>query len=270
MKVSQKLSRTAELAGLRKPAGRWAAWSRVLIARYLRIPHSQHAPILLLLRQRAAASFPVQRWHRHVWRLDPTIKLAIGPFLTHINRIFRPTERPRAATEQRRDEGHGEYRLAAPSREVLPSNRFRRAKAPRPAAAPLADQRDHSYRDVMPPRQADVRAAAVVHATVTHHLSETVVKKVTEQVLRRVVHARQRIEERPVGPSVVMKHRESMPMQPAAIAVDMQPTAPRMDSRAASEAERLTTTEIHRLSERVLRELDDRVRAYRERMGKSL
>src|SRR5262249_1885851 len=146
-----------------------------------------------------------------------------------------------------------EYRLAMPSREILRPSMFRQAERTHAAARPLADEREHPYRHVMSPQRVYGPAGAVLHTAVTRHVSETTTKKITEQFLRRVVYARKRIEERPHVADVVMKHRASIAVQPAAIAVDTQPAGPRRNARTASEPASLTNADIHRLTERVLR-----------------
>jgi hypothetical protein len=268
------------------PAERWSSWARSLAERHGRIA-LRHGPLAFTLAEGPRPiSLLSQRWESYAWRLYPQINLAIGVVLREtVGAGTSIPSSPPAQIELRqailpRDDGSA----------VRLQSRNRPGSHDRPHATGLELEQRHALRSInaaaLTPlgyvfNRLDARGTAIQSR---HGLSAPA----SLQLARRVVEERQRVEVRTPSTTVV-RHQQQVTTAQAGGAI----LAPQSGMRASTPAEsgvgqsasllphwasnaRAHTDDgplapaitIEQLTEQVVRQLDHRLMAYRERRGK--
>lgn len=268
------------------PAERWSRWARSLGERHGRIA-LRHGPLAFTLAEGPRSiSLRSQRWESYAWRLCPQINLAIGVVLRETVRAGTSLLwSPPAQLELRQVILPGDDASA-----VRLQSRNRLGSHDRPHATGLEREQPHALRSISAMRltplgsvfsRLDPRGTAI-------HSHQRLSAPASLQLARRVVEDRQRVEVRTPSTTVVrqQQHITTTEAERGMIAPQsrMSTSAPaesevgqsasllpdwRSNARARADAwPAAPAINIEQLTEQVVRQLDHRLMAYRERRGK--
>ncbi len=264
------------------PADRWRSWARSLVERYGRTTLRRGTLAFTLAERLRPIYLLSQRWERHTWRLGPQINLAIGAILREMGGkgtsilLARSAESefgrmPSAADERMTAGERGGSTLAGHDRlqaRPLAREHTRALGSSSPAVSlPL-----HDVFDRFNQRQTVLQVHQGLSAPASF------------QLVRRVVDERQRVEAKDHRATIVRRQRDGMSIEAGrttmAAQVGMKASAPAevgFDLSASTPTQRRTNPNawpappainIEQVTEQVLRQLDHRILAYRERRGK--
>jgi hypothetical protein len=249
-------------------ATRWAAWASQLAARRGRVTAAWRLPLPLYVRLSRAPLALYQRWLTFCTQVQPRIKISVAwregaspapanvyapqmLFLQSFAGIFRRTLRPEA---ERRAQG-----AAGLPPQAL---EFRR-----PSPAPPA--RETPSRPAMTLAVAPARAAQL--SSVLHQHFSTRREAVVTEVSRRLTRRVRRVDEVPVfRPAMALVRKEApaaAPNRPPFEAAAGQSPFERQSGRHTLPAAAVPELNVERLADQVLKQIDRRVVARRERMG---
>jgi hypothetical protein len=278
--LQQAASRWAQQARSIRRVDRWTGWARALMGRYVWIPLRQRAAAMQLLEQRAPLGMPGRRWELAALNIHPKLRLSISPLL------FRTTGKGAPAVlavpapggydaRQRQGGIASAPPLAAPAsgRQGTPAQRAPidqwqgrrtpvgsgmrlvlpgalgadRAGAPGAAGSQQSLPLARVFRRL---NAADLYEVGTVSRRHREHLAA----QRSLRILDPVTEALQRVEYRVQRTAVVLR-RQSRDI-----------TAPAVKSVAAP-APAPPAIDIGQLTEQVVRQIDNRIIAHRERMG---
>jgi hypothetical protein len=259
------------------PSERWWAWARLLAERYGRILGRHQGAAMTWVTPGTGLSQRCQRWERVVWSLHPRIDLAIGPILQQFWREEAAWLLPAPA--------HGAARSqpASAAETVILESRSAQGEAreSRPQAgvtagpAALAAQGPHAGWDLPLDRvfarvDTDEKRMGIdpkSAMTVSHTGRQVLLLREAVQVLRQSAESRLRVEE---APRLSLVTRQPVDLAPPVT------TAAERKAEHAEWGERISASpiapafDIEQLTEQVVRQIDGRLVAHRERLGRSL
>lgn len=257
-------------------ASRWASWARALAGRHTLFASWPRASKMVYIQ----AGGPVE-FHTHSTRLSlgvyPRINLAIQPILREL--ISRPAKRLR---------GNGGMAAAGPSpgplvllRQMNARERLRDLNGP--GAASSLERRDTtSIFSSEVDRTISPRGLSLVFRRLARpdELARAsggadAVHRSAEQIALRVIEQSRRIEQRAPAVSAVVARqaRQASPQSPQAAitTAGAADTAPAVKGTQfgqwPGQPSELPDAVVEQLTERVIRQIDRRVIAHRERMG---
>lgn len=248
------------------PGSRWAAWSRSLSDRHGRIAGHHRRLALTLARPLGLMLLHSQRWQHVAWTLSPRINLVLGPVLQPAGWrtfVLQPSAIGRVLVRRL-----GDGRLAGQSQPDV------RPVAPGQAAGFVSTARESLALGL--PREAGPSPVRRVFARL--HVGETVAQASQSQIVRagramvqRIVQEHQRIEMR-ITTRVVAREQRNVTSDFAPVE-GQRPTAESRfgmskGAHPVGQAMAASPIAIQQLTEQVVREIDRRLVAQRERMGK--
>lgn len=257
----QQISRWQGLSGLVNPSERWTGWARSLTERHGRIPLRHGVLTMILFQPLARLYFHCQRWQNHAGKLSPQIHLAIAPILP--SRFWKdqsvlPLDYV-GRMDRRIPVSSGQARSQAGDRVIflgsIGSNLDQSA----------LNNREIGGKNRVPLHQVFSRANGINEELQVNQSSLLVEESL--RILRRVASERQRVEERmamtPIARQLLQPSKDYLP---ATTENESQP-----ETKTGARTWQQTTTaaiNLDQLTEQVIRQLDHRLIAYRERMGK--
>lgn len=250
MKRSRSLPQWKRGAALPLPAEQWSRWARAFRDRYGRLAAHRRALTMILVQPLAWLYWLGNRWANVAFTLCPQIHLAI-------TRIFPQLFWTKFSTPRTSNSVLQFLEKALESRGRLSGNR---ASGTRRIGARLGDT---SWSIPLTQFLAPVHGHVTVQSLPNCQLSQE-----TLRILRHAVQERQRIEERVHRSMVVRKHRDDFMVEASRTAprsVPMEDFVARSQSTVAA----LPPVNIEQFADQILRHIDYRFRAYRERMGKA-
>jgi hypothetical protein len=253
--------------------GRWVGWAADLASRHQRIGAHRRRPALVLALARPALHVRCWRWRAAAWMLSPAIHLSVGPLLAAVSGPDRRVPTPRAPLASSPPAtGPLSARPAAWVGEWQPAvaSRQRRARMwrslPAPAPAPL------------------LRAVTRPHEVATAGRRDARLDVRRPGVIERVVHRRERVEIRRPAPAALLHRPAALPArdgwQPATLDAGrgwpaaaaglgaQQWSISGLRAGAPFAAQAVPKVDLQRLTDQVSQELDRRIGAHRERMGR--
>ncbi len=252
---------------------RWLDWAQSLARRHARVAESHCGLSLTFLRPAPPPLFDCERWSRAAWTIAPQINLSIGPILRSLRQ---------AASHQSKSERKAPPPSAAPSSHFAP-NSGDKTIVERWGVLSRIDGVEHieglrtfavDQRNDLPQRPLrTVFARAMVEeagerAPASRARRETLLVERSLQIARRVVEERRRVEEQARRALVARERRGAL--QDAAAAQETAAHSPR-GSRVGARGMAQTAApviDIDQLTDRVVRNIDSRIIAHRERMGR--
>ncbi len=246
-----------------KLAERWTGWAQSLAERHRRISFRHGALAMILFQPLAQVHLLCPRWQSQAWKLSPQINLAIAPILRPAVWKEHPILPPAYA-------GVMDRRIAAPSVQARGQSGDRviflsplRSSSDRSAIS----NREAGGRDRAPLQQVFGRADGINGVSRLHRPSLLVEESL--RILRRVVNERQRVEERisraPLAQQLLQPRQTSAAAERAAM---QSQTLTKAGTRTWPPTTSAPAINLEQLTEQVIRQLDNRLIAYRERMGK--
>ena len=253
-------------------AGRWTEWVSSLIDRYSSTHLRYGMPTMILVRRGAPVYMFSPILEHHVWRFYPKIDLKIGPVLQIIGVNWTGIKEATA-------KGTPTAELSYLS-DTSPKDRGQIKKE------------DYSAHEKTQPlstpyniRQSAIRRvfARVNQPYKLNLFSESLAEGERNQILRRLVQQRRRIEEviyRDTDGTHALSTKPKMPEMNLvrskknfnSFGTELNeiefPVRPRDSVRLGTHTIPQTQINVEQLTEQVIRQIDHRIRAYRERRGK--
>jgi hypothetical protein len=263
---------------------RWSLWARSLAERHNQIAFRHIEVSMTLLQMLTHMRVFRQRWQNHLWKLYPQINLSIAPILREtIWRDFGAFQRNQINSESFR----GNYLkdvstfcnrdIAGRSERFHGSLEIAGLPPHRPSRLLDSDNRGDAFSKSQFYRAPAVSAWPTPLRKVFERLSETpgvgrlyhqsLPAQQSVHILRRVVHQRQRMEEKSQDITVL---RHLLQQQEDRHAADLKPTAFATQSGIGANPQVASPPAINmeQLTEQVVRQIDRRILAWRERTGR--
>ena len=242
-----ELQRWLRLDQKNKPINRWSAWARSLTSRFETFLASPYTPAMVMIRPRAPIQLHHLKGYHYGVQLAPQINLAY-----HFHRQSAAPEIQRTLKiilekqstlikirDGQRPQGYGPppgmgRRLAVAGSKVLVT--------PHPGPLPSREE-------------GNIMTNILVHLRTDTHLHRLLVREWVEEHRRST--------------TVVLKKREHQAEPAVARELPGLRAGPGRDDRSGARMAAPTLPSLEQLTDQVMRRLDERVRAHRERLGKS-
>jgi hypothetical protein len=254
---------------------RWTGWAQSLSERYGRIPSRHHGVAMTLAQAPEWLVVHCQRWEHAAWTLCPQINLAIGPILRQTvwpGAHVLPMTQVRSASPVPVALSRQWAPARPPSESSLVSPELRDLPRPAERQPPALAASDADWR--MPLQRVFARTHVEdVHdsVTVAQVRRESLFAQQSHQILRRVSEERQRVESWQQR-NIVTRHRKeltSVITEAEAREVVMQsPRGLRVGGSGMAQMTSPPAVDIERLTDEVVRHIDRRIVAHRERLGR--
>ncbi|CAG0993155.1 hypothetical protein ANRL3_02919 [Anaerolineae bacterium] len=284
-RIIPKILKWQRQARLRTDSDRWTNWVRSLIGRYMWIPLRHHSPLMMLVQPRIPLYMRCQRWENHAWGLYPKIDLAIGPILretvlkgfsgTRMNwSDAKPMRKYSITNKEVPAEQLTEGKLK--DRNWLEVNSLVQKRTDE--FSPPGDTRQTSLNRVL--RRMNQRMRLTL-------LTQSFVEQENHKILRRVVHEQRRVEGGTLKNTngtfaistkssvpdmvVVRKRKDFSSVETDRTEMESQPHILRAGARIGQIESQTTSSpaiNVEQITEQVIRQIDYRIRAYRERRGR--
>ena len=257
----------------RPPAavGRWSQWARSMSGRHRQVVSKHRFVVMTLLRRTVPLYFSSHRWETKAWSIFPRINLAIDARSQAF--IFKTSFLSQAARVQRAlriDHQRTELtRLVEKSLESQRARSIRETIVVTPSVLNVAEVSEQRALD-------RVFRRLVVRESETH--MNGIVRSEALNIVRRVTEERRRIEERS-GTATVLRQQ-----QPVTLSQEQMNELIGRSTNPAGAVDRFGSNvrntdamptpfmtpnlNLQQLTDHVIRQIDDRIIAHKERMGK--
>jgi hypothetical protein len=236
---------------------RWLNWAQSLADRHSRVGANRRGLSLTFLQPARTPLFSCERWVRAAWTIAPQINLSISRIL----RFLQPSGE---------DESAGMRMTERRGKTIVD----RRGESPRMVAVEhieglAAKRRSDALQK--PLQRVFARAMAEESgetATASRAQRETVLLEQSLRITRRVVDERRRVEERPRR-TLVTREQRGDPRPTAAVQETVMQSPRGLQVGAQGLAQTTAPViDIEQLTDRIVRNIDSRIIAHRERMGR--
>lgn len=228
---------------------RWLGWAQSMADRHSRIAVNHRGLSLTFLHPATTLLLRCEQWRRAAWTITPQINLSISPIL----QLFQRASGRESASEQRTDRDRAPLENSVTNTQAF-----------------IIEQQSSAWQR---PLQRVFAFAMVEEAgemwPVSRARHETLLVERSLQVVRRVVDERRRVEEQ-TRRTLVAREQRSVSRTAAAAAQETVMQSPR-GLRAGAQGMMQTAAppiDIEQLTDRVVRNIDSRIIAHRERMGR--
>jgi len=256
-----------------RPANRWAAWAQTVFERHSRMPVLSRGLALVLVANRPITFEHVERRYFASANFLSQIRLAIAPVLRCLNREVRSLF-TRSTLKEYSTLGHSAM-LQTMRRDRYSNEMVRILRESHPPATPAA-----STQKIIRELSNDRYSATLVRIFNRSMLNrepetsvrrfETLVTRPGLQLIKRIVTERSRLEESVRRGSVTRVHRENTPTVQHTISerTAYESTPGRNTTSAAWLNQSTFPIDIEKLTDQVVRSIDGRIVAHRERVGR--
>lgn len=284
-KMLQEVLRWHRPARRHTPAARWSGWTQALAERYGRVARRHGPPGMILSHPRSAILY-CQRWEHIAWALSPRIALSINPLLAEIAwpgprlavpaRDLPPALRAYAHQTARPAAGSsmpGIFGLGGSQQATMTLSR-KSPTSPEDTAARIDEQLRQA---IAAERSAGTWQAPLRRVFRRSEMSQEMehavgqVARAGVEVARRVIDERQRVETRAPATGVLQPRRDSVAvMAQAAAPAGFGPTvtSPSSGWHTSGAPVAPPALDIEHLTEQVVHQIDRRIVAHRERLGR--
>lgn len=266
--------------------GRWSQWARSMSGRHRQVVSKHRFVVMTLLQRAVPLYFSSHRWEQKAWSIFPRINLAID--VRPQSYIFKSSPLSRAAQAQRilqiNNDRFEVKRLVEKSLELQQARSIRQARSD----SGTATGRTEREIVVATPSKLNVsdlsgqKALDRVFRRLVVRESETRMKGIVRtealNIVRRVTEERRRIEERSETATVLRAQRpvslNQEQMNELTGRSSNQPSALDRFGSNVRNADAMPTPfmtpnlNLQQLTDHVIRQIDDRIIAHKERMGK--
>jgi hypothetical protein len=258
------------------PARRWLGWAQRLGERYGRI-FQRHSDLSMTLMQPPALLYSCcQRWEHVAWSLYPQIKLAIHPILQQT--VWHAA--PPSLVDHQVFALSPSIRLENPATKRWLEWRPQRVKSARGEDSVTGIKQAQGPENPLfawgTPLKRVFTRFNIEHldegVTVSRVHRENLPLEQTQRIVRRVLNERQRIETRTAHQAMVIRRQQEM--TPAISVSEKSPMAMnspwglKVGTPGMSQPLPPLPMDIERLTEQVVRHIDQKIVAHRERMGR--
>lgn len=256
----------------RSPVDRWSMWALSIRDRHERTVARQGQLIMTLVQPLQMFTAINQRLEKFALAVFPTIRISIGPILQELSSVSWARD---SFVLPRLKDGYA----AIVSDRKQPQSRFSL-----PASMTLATASSHSAESapgstedtsVVSGALADFSQAPLRRLFARIHkqnagvvVKKTILENESQAIAERVVRDHSRVEQRNRGDMVIRK-----PSIPGAAAEErrseLESQFARASTRDRSWPEKAPEINVEQLTEQVIRKIDHRITAYRERLGRA-
>ena len=253
------------------PVGRWSQWARSMTGRHRQVVSKHRFVVMTLLRRTVPLYFSSHRWEQKAWSIFPRINLAIDvrsqafvfktSFLSQAARIQRAVQIERQQTEV--------TRLVEKSLALQQRRSVRETVVVTPSVLNVSEVYERSALD-------RVFRRLVVRESETH--MKGIVRNEALNIVRRITEERRRVEERSETATVLRQQ------QPVSLNQEQMNELTGRSTTNGSAVDRFGSNvrntdamptpfmtpnlNLQQLTDHVIRQIDDRIIAHKERMGK--
>lgn len=262
-----------KLSYQRPPAavGRWSQWARSMSGRHRQVVAKHRFVVMTLLRRAVPLYFSSHRWEQKAWAIFPRINLAIDARSQAF--VFKTSFLSQAAKAQRAlqiDRQQTEVtRLVEKSLESQRARSIRETTVVTPSVLNVTEVSERRALD-------RVFRRLVVRKSETH--LKGIVRTEALNIVRRVTDEHRRVEERSETATVLRQQR------PVSLNEEQMNELTGRSQTPGSAVDRFGSTvrnadamptpfmtpnmNLQQLTDHVIRQIDDRIIAHKERMGK--
>lgn len=253
--------------------GRWSHWARSMSGRHRQVVSKHRFAVMTLLRRTVPLYFSSHRWELKAWSIFPRINLAIDVRPQAF--VFKTSPLSKAAQAQRvlqiNNDRFEVKRLVEKSLELQQARRVRQERSDNGTAIGRTERETI----VVTPLNRVFRRL-VVRESETH--MKAVVRTEALNIVRRVTEERRRVEERTQTATVLRQQ------QPVSLSQEQMNELTGRSTNGTSALDRFGSNvrsadamppsfmtpnlNLQQLTDHVIRQIDDRIIAHKERMGK--
>ncbi|HEX5085206.1 MAG TPA: hypothetical protein VFY40_24480 [Blastocatellia bacterium] len=258
--ILQKLTPGERRKRSAAPHNRWLGWAQSLAGRHARVAESRRGLSLTFLRPAAPLLFNCERWTRAAWAISPQINLSISPVLRSLQPIGGDESTDRQMPERQRTTLLSGFNADSGGKTIAG-----RRGEPSPIGAVEQIIRQSPLQRVFVRAMDEESGGAAAAYRIQR---ETLLIERSLRMTRRVVDERLRVEE-PARRTLVARESRSAPRTTAAVreTAMQSPRGALVGARGMMQAA-APPIDIEQLTDRVVRNIDSRIIAHRERMGK--
>ena len=253
--------------------GRWSGWARSMSGRHQQVVSKHRFVVLTLLRRTVPMYFSSHRWELKAWSLFPRINLAID--VRPQGFVFKTSLLSRTAKAQRAQQiDHRETMRLVEKSLALQNARSNSNKIASAAMEP----------EVVTPSVLTVSGVSrgraldrVFRRLMIHEHTSGILKHEALKIVHRVTEERRRVEERRQMPTVLRQQRSASLSQEQISELTGRSTnqvtaldrfGGNVRSAEAMPSNAMPNINLQQLTDHVIRQIDDRIIAHKERMGK--
>lgn len=271
------------------PADRWTAWARSMTDRHERIAARQGGLIMTLVEPLRMFTSINQRLEQFTLALFPRLQISIGPILSELMRaqsqsfshsvssLQTTLTFPKVTVlENTRAENTTAWNTRLQDTRVLQSHtaavwerREHGSKFVLAASQQFHTDREQSSEQSFSSSQSPLRLlfARLHRDSQTVGLKKTLVENESKAIAERVVQEHLRVEQRRRGEMIIRK--QTIPgASPEDRRSELEVQLATTKTRERSWAEKPPEVNVEQLTEQVIRRIDHRITAYRERLGR--
>lgn len=244
-------------------AARWGAWAQALAIRHQRVAERRGSPAFTLAERAGAVWNISQKWERRVWQISPQLRLSISAFLQQA-----PAESGRSLF------------ISASRGDLRQTVLLNRAAVREPVRSEAG-----AVGVIRPLRQLEGTVSSRFEGgeTIATLSRSGLNLRMARELRRRVVEEKRRVELIPRGVVAPSNARASEPFNSTSLVFNRQAPNERLSAQqsrkpatpARDETERLpafaaapSSINVDQITEQVVRRIDERIVAFRERMGR--
>lgn len=269
---------------LRRDANPWTGWVRFLIARYSSIHLRYGRPTMIYLQRGVPILRISQRWEYLAQKYYPKVELAIGLILQAINNYSRENKEAEAKRQSyNKPVAYISSDFSPAKLSYLFDMSYKKVDRTETDYSAGQKTRALSIPEKTRPSGLTKVFARMNKSTNLNLAGETLIQGETNRILRRLVHRSRRIEEEIHGKPIDGALMTSRPARPDMVVVREQKDfasvrregaqkelaqSTRGDAGVGAQVTSQPQLNVEQLTEHVIRQIDHRIRAYRERRGR--
>lgn len=255
--------------------GRWSGWARSMSGRHRQVVSKHRFVVMTLLHRTVPIYFSSRRWELKAWSLFPRINLAID--VRPQGFVFKTSVLSRTAKAQRAQQiDQRELTRLVEKSLVLEKARSNNNLKPGARMEPeVVKPSILTVSDVSGRKALDrVFRRLKIHELETRTVG--ILRKEALNIVHRVTEERRRVEERRQMPTVLRQQRPASLSQEQMKELTGRTTNPvttmdrfgSMTNANAMPPSAMPGIDLQQLTDHVIRQIDDRIIAHKERMGK--
>jgi hypothetical protein len=244
---------------------RWLGWARAVGVRYLRTAIGPQSLALVLVEQRSIIHSRIERWHHAAFTIRPRINLTLNSAVwsSNLNFVYSRESQALSSEPSSRSVVETSFRTLARNWTEKTSSFVQR----------LTETEIKRHTEALPALTrvfARSSQARENRGLGTNHTFETPVARHSLALTRRVTDERSRIEDQVSRTLLTLKQQHETTKNVRRIEETVIHSASEFNSRSAERfgVPNRAPIDIEQLTDQVVRQIDNRMISYRERLGK--
>jgi hypothetical protein len=244
---------------------RWLGWARAVGVRYLRNAIGPQSLALVLVEQRSIIHSRIERWHHAAFTIRPRINLTLNSAVwsSNLNFVYSRESQALSSEPSSRSVVERGFRTLARNWTEKTFSFVQRLK----------ETEINRHTEALPALTRVFTRSSQSHENLgvgTNHTFETPVARHSLALTRRVSDERSRIEDQVSRTLLTLKQQHETTKNVRRIEETVIHSASEFNSRSAERfgAPNRAPIDIEQLTDQVVRQIDNRMISYRERLGK--